>query len=51
MTFRLADGEEIELYTGQNEYRQLKEGLAGQLSWHRDNFVSFDFDENQQNYT
>lgn len=51
VTFRLADGEEIELYTGQNEYRQLKEGLAGQLSWHRDNFVSFDFDENQQNYT
>lgn len=51
VTFRLADGEEIELYTGQSEYRQLKEGLAGQLSWHRDNFVSFDFDENQQNYT
>lgn len=51
VTFRLADGEEIELYTGQSEYRQLKEGLTGQLSWHRDNFVSFDFDENQRNYT
>lgn len=46
VTFRLADGEELELYTGESEYRQLKEGLTGQLCWHRDTFVSFDFDEN-----
>lgn len=51
VTFRLSDGEQLELYTGESEYHQLKEGLSGQLSWHRDNFVSFDFDENNQNYT
>lgn len=50
VTFRLTDGEEIELYAGESEYRQLKEGLHGQLCWHRNNFVSFDFDDNQQNY-
>lgn len=51
VTFRLSDGEELELYTGKSEYRQLKEGLCGQLVWHKENFISFDFDENQQTLT
>ncbi len=41
VTFRLADGEEIELYTAESEYKQLKEGLTGQLTWHTQNFCDF----------
>ncbi len=41
VTFRLRDGDEIELYTAQEEYKQLKEGLTGQLTWHHQNFCDF----------
>ena len=42
VTFRLSDGEEIELYTFENEYRCLKEGTSGILTWNGENFSSFD---------
>lgn len=51
VTFQLSDGEQLELYTGESEYHQLKEGLTGQLVWNKENFISFDFDENQEHYT
>ena len=45
VTFILSDGEEIELYTGEAEYRALKDGITGQLTWQGKKFRSFDYDE------
>ena len=45
VTFTLSDGEEIELYCGESEYRALKEGTSGQLTWQGKKFREFDFDE------
>jgi len=44
VTFRMSDGEELELHTFENEYHALKEGMTGQLSWHKDNMSGFDPD-------
>lgn len=44
VTFRLSDGEEIELYVFENEYKALKEGLTGQLTWHKNNLSHFEPD-------
>ena len=44
VTFRLSDGEEMELHTFENEYRLLKEGMSGQLSWHKQNMTGFEPD-------
>lgn len=44
VTFRLADGEEIELYAFEHEYNALKEGLTGQLTWFGDSLSSFEPD-------
>lgn len=41
VTFRLADGEEIELYVFEEQFKMLKEGLTGQLTWCRDTFSDF----------
>ncbi len=41
ITFRLSDGEEIELYATEYVYRQLAEGQTGQLTWQSDNFREF----------
>lgn len=41
VTFRLSDGEEIELYVAEPEYKELTEGLQGQLTWKNDNLVTF----------
>lgn len=41
VTFHLADGEEIELYTFENIYNTLTEGQSGQLTWHQDTLSSF----------
>ena len=41
VTFRLAGGEEIELYVFENEYKLLTEGLTGQLTWHKDTLSGF----------
>ena len=42
VTFRLSDGEEIDLFTGEAEYRILEEGLTGQLQWQGTDFRSFE---------
>lgn len=41
VTFRLADGEEIDLYVFEEQFRMLKEGLTGQLTWCKDTFSEF----------
>ena len=41
VTFRLADGEELELYVFENEFKHLKEGLTGRLTWHKDTLTEF----------
>lgn len=45
VTFRLSDGDEIELYVSQEEFKLLKEGLTGQLTWHKDTLSSFEPDK------
>ena len=45
VTFTLSDGEEIELYTGEAEYKALKDGTTGQLTWQGRKFREFDTDE------
>lgn len=45
VTFTLSDGEEIELYTGEAEYKALKEGTTGQLTWQGRKLRSFDYEE------
>ena len=45
VTFTLSDGEEIELYTGEAEYRALQDGTKGQLTWQGKKFREFDTDE------
>ena len=42
VTFRLSDGEEIDLFTGEAEYRILEEGLTGQLQWQGTDFRYFE---------
>ncbi len=41
VTFALSDGDEIELYTSEEEYKQLTEGLTGMLTWQSKNFCDF----------
>ena len=41
VTFRLSDGEELELHTFENEYHALEEGMTGQLRWHKQNMTGF----------
>lgn len=41
VTFRLADEEEIELYVFEEQFKTLKEGLTGQLTWCKDTFSDF----------
>ena len=45
VTFALADGEEIELYVGEGEYRALKDGTSGQLIWEGKQFRGFEYEE------
>ena len=42
VTFALADGEELELYVTQDDFRELKEGLRGFLCWQKENLLSFE---------
>lgn len=44
VTFRLSDGEMLELHTFENEYHTLKEGMTGQLTWHKQNLSGFEPD-------
>ncbi len=41
ITFRLSDGEEIELDASPEEYKQLTEGRAGTLTWQSSHFRGF----------
>lgn len=41
VTFRLTDGEEIELYVFEEQFKELKEGLTGQLTWCKDTLSEF----------
>lgn len=41
VTFRLAEGTELELYAYDHEYGALKEGMTGELTWKGPYFVSF----------
>ena len=45
VTFTLSDGEEIELYCGENEYKALKDGSIGQLTWQGKKFREFETDD------
>ena len=45
VTFTLSDGEEIELYTGEAEYKALKDGTTGQLTWQGKKFREFETDD------
>ena len=45
VTFQLNDGSTLELYTGEAEYSELKEGLHGTLRWQHDNFLEFITDD------
>ena len=42
VTFRLSDGEKIELFTGESEYHILEEGLTGHLQWQGTDFRYFE---------
>ena len=42
VTFRLSDGEELELLTGKEEYFILEEGLTGILEWQGTDFRYFE---------
>lgn len=45
VTFRLSDGELLELYTFENDYHRLEAGMMGQLTWHKDSMSRFDADK------
>lgn len=45
VTFTLSDGEEIELYTGEAEYKALKDGINGLLTWQGKKFLEFETDD------
>ena len=45
VTFTLSDGEQIELYTGEAEYKALKDGITGQLTWQGKKFREFETDD------
>ena len=45
VTFILSDGEEIELYTGESEYKALKDGVSGTLTWKGKQFREFDSED------
>lgn len=44
MTFRLSDGEEVELYVTDDIFSSLKDGETGQLTWQGKRFYHFDPD-------
>ena len=42
VAFTLADGKEVELHTSEAQYKELKAGLSGILTWEGENFVNFE---------
>lgn len=45
VTFTLSDGSEVELYTLEVQFRELKDGQNGLLHWEGENFLSFEAQE------
>ncbi len=45
VSFRLLDGEIIELYVTRQEFEEIQEGQQGQLTWQKENLTSFDVSE------
>lgn len=41
VTFRFSDHDELELYVSESQYGELKEGLTGQIVWHKDVLSEF----------
>ena len=41
VTFTLSDGKEVELYTLEVQYKELKDGQTGKLTWEGETFVNF----------
>lgn len=44
VTFRLTDGNELELYAIREDYEKLEDGMTGQLTWQKENLLHFDPD-------
>jgi hypothetical protein len=42
VTFTLADGKEVELYTTESHYKELTDGQSSTLTWEGENFVNFE---------
>ena len=45
VTFRLSDGNKIELYVDRQAYELLQDGETGQLTWEKDQLGCFDTDD------
>lgn len=45
VTFTMADGEELELYSIQSDFQVLKDGASGLLTWQGKRFLDFEPDE------
>ena len=41
VTFTLSDGKVVELYTLEVQYKELKDGQTGKLTWEGETFVNF----------
>ena len=42
VTFRLADGSQVEVLTMEENFNALQEGMTGILTWEGDNFLGFE---------
>ena len=42
VTFTLADGKEVELHTLEVQYKELKDGQTGKLTWEGETFVNLE---------
>ena len=42
VTFTLSDGSEVELYTLEVQFHELKDGQTGNLTWEGENFLTFE---------
>ena len=44
VTFTLADGKELELHTLEDQYHEIKDGQAGNLTWEGETFLTFELE-------
>ena len=45
VTFRLADGSQVEVHTTEEDFNALQEGMTGILTWEGANFLGFETKE------